>query len=81
LSNLCIELCLPRIEIKTALDKPDPCGYQPVLVEWDDEPFARKQFIVWTADPSGAGAFALEWLDYVEQVGLSADTNVRTVRA
>jgi hypothetical protein len=53
--------------------------YQPVLVEWDDEPFARKQFVVWTANPHRAGAFALDWLDYVERVGVSAETDVRAV--
>lgn len=38
--------------------------YTAVLVEWDDDPFATKRFVVWTAAPAGAGAFAQKWLDY-----------------
>jgi hypothetical protein len=53
--------------------------YQPVRVEWDDEPFARKQFVVWTANPDRAAAFAFEWLDYVERVGVNRDTDVRVL--
>jgi hypothetical protein len=55
-------------------------SYQPVLIEWDDDPFARKQFVVWTAEPDRAAAFAMEWLDYVERVGVNRDTDVRAVR-
>jgi hypothetical protein len=54
-------------------------SFQPVLVEWDDEPFARKQFVVWTANPDRAAAFAMEWLDYVERVGVNRDTDVHVV--
>ena len=48
-------------------------SYLPVLVEWDDTPFARKRFVVWASDPEMAGAFAKKWLDYVERVGTPAD--------
>jgi hypothetical protein len=56
-----------------------PLLYQAVLIEWDDEPFAQKRFIVWTASPDRAGAFALEWLDYVERIGVNRDTDVQAV--
>jgi hypothetical protein len=54
-------------------------NYQPVLVEWDDEPYAWKQFVVWTFDPGSAGHFAQDWLDYVERVGVRADADVRVL--
>jgi hypothetical protein len=53
--------------------------YQPVLVEWDDEPLAKKLFVVWTSSPHRAAAFAMEWLDYVERVGVNRDTDVRVL--
>ena len=53
--------------------------YQPVLVEWDDEPYAWKRFVVWTSDPRSAGNFAQELLDYVERVGARADAEIQLV--
>jgi hypothetical protein len=53
--------------------------YQPVLIEWDDEPWARKQFVVWTSNRRRAADFAQDWLDYVERVGVRVDAQVRAV--
>ena len=50
--------------------------FQPVLVEWDDQPFARKRFVVWATEPRSAGEFAQEWLDYIERVGVPADVDI-----
>jgi hypothetical protein len=52
--------------------------YDAVLVEWDDDPFAKKRFVVWTETPAGAGAFAQEWLDYVDRVGVAEDVEIST---
>jgi hypothetical protein len=54
--------------------------YQPVLVEWDDSPFARKRFLVWTPDPGTAFHFTQEWFDYVERVGVSPHVEHRVVQ-
>ena len=54
-------------------------SYQPVLVEWDEDPFARKRFVVWTSEPLTAGHFAQDWLDYVERVGVLTDADIRLV--
>jgi hypothetical protein len=54
-------------------------NYRPVLVEWDEEPYARKQFVVWTSDPRSAGHFAQDWLDYIERAGVRADAEIHLV--
>jgi hypothetical protein len=51
--------------------------YQPFLVEWDDQPFARKRFVVWATEPRSASEFAQDWLDYIERVGVRADADIQ----
>jgi hypothetical protein len=53
--------------------------FQPVLVEWDDRPFARKRFVVWATEPRIAGEFAQDWLDYIERVGVRANADIQLV--
>ena len=51
--------------------------YQPFLVEWDDQPFAQKRFVVWATEPRSAREFAQDWLDYIERVGVQADADIQ----